>query len=208
MEPGSSLRVHKRPPLEPIMSQLNSVRPINNYLPEVHLNVTLPPTSRSSQWCLTSRPPNQNPVNTSPLPCACHMSRPPRPPWLIQPNNIRWRIQDVKFIIMHFSPRTSSSLLGPNILLNTLFSKTFSLYSFLKERDQVSHPSSTTGKSTVLCILIFNFFDMRQETKDFRLNNSKHSLNLIYYWFHHESHSVLLESSPNTWILLHLQKIH
>jgi hypothetical protein len=33
----------------------------------------------------------------------------------------------------------SSSLLGPNILLNTLFSKTLSLCSSLKVRDQVSH---------------------------------------------------------------------
>jgi hypothetical protein len=30
----------------------------------------------SSQWSLTFGPPNQNPVNTSPLPHACHMSRP------------------------------------------------------------------------------------------------------------------------------------
>jgi hypothetical protein len=35
---------------------------------------------------------------------------------------------------------TSSSLLGPNILLTTLLSKTLSLCSSLKVRDQVSHP--------------------------------------------------------------------
>jgi hypothetical protein len=35
-------------------------------------------------------------------------------------------------------------------------------------RDQVSHPYSTTGKITVLYILIFRFFDMRQEEKIFR----------------------------------------
>jgi hypothetical protein len=32
------------------------------------------------------------------------MSRPPRPPWFNHPNNIWWRIQAVKFIIMQFSP--------------------------------------------------------------------------------------------------------
>jgi hypothetical protein len=32
-------------------------------------------------------------------------------------------------------------------------------------RDQVSHPHSTTGKITVLCVLIFRFFDMRREDK-------------------------------------------
>jgi hypothetical protein len=31
------------------------------------------------------------------------MSRPPHPPWFNHPNNIRWRIQAMKFIITHFS---------------------------------------------------------------------------------------------------------
>jgi hypothetical protein len=34
------------------------------------------------------------------------MSRPPHSPWFSHPNNIRWRIQAVKFIIMQFSPRS------------------------------------------------------------------------------------------------------
>jgi hypothetical protein len=92
------------------------------------------------------------------------MSRPPHHPWFIHPNNLRWRIQNVKFIIMQSSP-ASSSLLGPNI--NTVFSKTLSLCSSLKVRDQVLHPYSTTDKITVLCILIFRFFDMRREDKTF-----------------------------------------
>jgi hypothetical protein len=33
---------------------------------------------RSSQWSPTLGPPNQNPVSTSPLPHACHMSMPDR----------------------------------------------------------------------------------------------------------------------------------
>jgi hypothetical protein len=37
-------------------------------------------------------------------PHACHMSHPPQPPWFNHPNNIRWRIQAAKFIIMQFSP--------------------------------------------------------------------------------------------------------
>jgi hypothetical protein len=49
-------------------------------LPKVQLNVILPPTPRwSSQWSLTLGLPNQNPVNTSNLPHACHMSSPPNP---------------------------------------------------------------------------------------------------------------------------------
>jgi hypothetical protein len=61
----------------------------------------------------------------------------------------------------------SSSLLGPNILLNTLFSKTLSACPSLKARDQVSHPYSTAGKITFFYILIFRFLDMRREDKRF-----------------------------------------
>jgi hypothetical protein len=135
------------------------------------------------------------------------MSRPPQPPWFNHPNNIRWRIQAVKFIIMQFSLDPSSSLLGPNIFLNALFSKTLSLCSSLKVRDQVLHSYSTAGKIRVLYILIFRFFIWDGKTKDFGLNDSKHSLNLKYSWFRHEYHSDLLVSSPSIWILPHFQVI-
>jgi hypothetical protein len=45
-------------------------------------------------------------------------------------------------------------LLGPNILLSTLFSKTLRLCSSLSASDQVSRPYKTTGKITVPYILI------------------------------------------------------
>jgi hypothetical protein len=112
---------------------------------------------RSFQWSLIFGSPNQNSVNTYPLPHACFMSHPPHPPWFNYPDNIRWRTQAIKFIIMQFSP-WSLFLLGPYILLNTLFSKTLSLCSSSEVRNQVLHPYSTTGKITVLYILIFRFF--------------------------------------------------
>ena len=49
----------------------------------------------------------------------------------------------------------TTSLLGPNILLYTLFSGTLSLHSFLKVSDQVSLPYKTTGKILIQHILAF-----------------------------------------------------
>ena len=60
------------------------------------------------------------------------------------------------------SPVTSS-LLGPNILLNTIFSNTLSLHSSLNVSDQVSHPYKTTIKIIVLYISIFKFLDSKLE---------------------------------------------
>jgi hypothetical protein len=117
------------------------------------------------------------------------MPCPSYPTWFNYPNNSRWRIQAVKFIIMQFSPRSVFLLSGPNILLKTMFSHTLSLYSSLKVRDQVTYPYSTTGKITVLYIL-FRFFIWAGKTKYFWLNDSRHSLNLIYSWLHHECHTV------------------
>jgi len=41
------------------------------------------------------------------------------------------------------------SLLGPNILLNTIFSNTLGYLSSLNVSEQVSHPYKTTGKIIV-----------------------------------------------------------
>ena len=43
----------------------------------------------------------------------------------------------------------TSSLLGPNILLNALFSSTLSLHSSLKVSDQVSYPYKTKGRDMI-----------------------------------------------------------
>jgi hypothetical protein len=60
-------------------------------------------------------------------------------------------------------PPVTSPLFHPNIRRNTLFSNTFSLYSSLNVRDQVSQPYRTTSKIIILYILIGMFF--RQQTR-------------------------------------------
>jgi hypothetical protein len=62
------------------------------------------------------------------------------------------------------SPVTSS-LLGPKILLNTLFSNTLSFLSSRNVSDQVSHPYKTTGKIVVLYILITNIMNTKWTDK-------------------------------------------
>jgi hypothetical protein len=68
--------------------------------------------------------------------------------------------------VWNYHWRWNMALSGANIFLNTLFSETLSLYSSLKVRDQVSHPCSTTGKFSVLYILILYIY-MRREDKRF-----------------------------------------
>ena len=64
------------------------------------------------------------------------------------------------------SPVTSSPL-GPNILLNTLFSSTVSISSSINVSDQVLHLYKTIGKLIVLYIVIFKFLDGKLEDKRF-----------------------------------------
>jgi hypothetical protein len=58
------------------------------------------------------------------------------------------------WMFLHYC--VTSSLLGPNTLLNTLFSNTISLRSSLNVSDQVSHPYKTTGKILVVGATIYN----------------------------------------------------
>jgi hypothetical protein len=85
----------------------------------------------------------------------------PSHPWFDRPNNIWWNVQVMKLIIQ------PSTLLGPNILISTLFSHTLNLCSSLSVIDKVPRPRRTTGKIVVLYILIFKSLEGRPEDKRF-----------------------------------------
>ena len=137
-------------------------------LPEIHLNTIPPSMPGSPKWPLSFRFPHQNPVYASPFSpiraiCPAH---------LILLDIITWRILGQQYRSLSSScsylhSPVISSLLGPKILLSTPFSTKLRLRSSFNVSDQVSHPHKTTGKITVLYILIFKFFNSKLDDKIF-----------------------------------------
>ena len=138
----------KSPLLVPILSQMN---PMHTCLTSRIFIDILPSTRGSSVWSLSFMFPHQNSICISPLPHTRYMHRPSHSSRFDHPNNIWWAVQIIKLSLCSFlhSPVTSS-ILDPNILLNTLFSNPLSLRSSLSVSGQVSHPYKTTGKIIVL----------------------------------------------------------
>ena len=123
--PKVHYRTHKRPPPIPILGQPNPVHIPTSHLLEIHPNIIHPSTPRSPQWSLPSGFPTKTlyiPLS-SPLHTTC-------PAHLILLYFItrtilgeEYRSLNSSLCSLLHSPVTSS-LLGPNILLNTIFSNT------------------------------------------------------------------------------------
>ena len=96
--------------------------------------------------------------NTCYMPCPSHSSR------FDHPYKFGEQYRSLSSLCSFFHSPVTSFFFGRNTLLNTLFSNTLSLRSSLNLSAQFSHPHKTTGKITVLCILIFKFLDSKLKT--------------------------------------------
>jgi hypothetical protein len=122
------------------------------------------------------------------MPCPCHTI-------LFHIHTIKLFGEEYKlcsFSLCRFlHPPVTLPLVGPNILLRTLFSNTLNLCSSLNVRNQVSHPYKTTGKIIVLCspISILRFWIADGKTPEFRLLSIS---SWMWFWFVN-SHSKIIE---------------
>jgi hypothetical protein len=152
-EPKVHYCINNSPPSVPILSQLSPVHVPSHFM-KINFNI-IPIYAWVSQ--VVSFPQVSLPKSCMhrPFPHICYMLAP-----IILLDFVTQKIFGDEYIslgsslcsLLH-SPVTSG-LLGPNILLSALFSKSLSHCSSLSTTDQVSHPYKTTGKIILLYNLI------------------------------------------------------
>jgi hypothetical protein len=126
----------------------------------IHFNIIFPSAPVFSKWSLSLRYPNQNYVSIYVVLLICHKPR--------QYSNIRIIFEETckswSSLLCSF---LQSCILGHNVVLSHLSSNIFSLCTFLRMRDQVSHPHKTGRKIVILKIVMFIFLDRKLEEKGF-----------------------------------------
>ena len=149
--PKVHYRTHKCPPPVSILDQLNPVHIPTSHLLEIHPNIIHPSTPRSPQWSPSLRFPQQDPIRP-PLPTHTrHMPSPSHSSRFYHPHNIGWGVQIISSLCSLLHSPVTSSLLGPNILLNTMFSNTLNFPYSRNVSDQVYY--NLQIKLNSLCVV-------------------------------------------------------
>ena len=128
MEIEGSKHIHKHPPPFPILSQINPVHNSSSHFCTIHFNFILPSKPMSSKQSLFHRSPNQNLICISSVSHTCHTTCPPCILYLIILiifAVIYWSYSSSLPSLFH--SRITSSALGSNAFITTLFSKTHSM---------------------------------------------------------------------------------
>ena len=147
MEPQSSLPHSQFLPPLPILSQLDPVHTPTSHFLKIHLNIIPASSPGSPKWSVPPVFPHQNPVYISlssiRATCSAH---------LILLDFITRAIMGEEYRSLSSSlcsflySLVTSSILGPNIPLNTPHSNSLSLCSSLNVNDQVSHSYKNQAK--------------------------------------------------------------
>jgi hypothetical protein len=135
-------------------------------LAQIHFYIFFPSTYTSSEWSPSIGLPNQKflrishlPVITTCLACLIFLD------FIIIIISGEEYKQWSPSLWSFLQPSVSSSLLGSNILLLSLFSIACILYSFLNVRDSVAYSFRATGNTTFLYFLIFMLIYNRRENR-------------------------------------------
>ena len=165
--PKVHYRTHKRPPPVSILGQPNPVHIPTSHLLQINPNNIHPSMPRSPQWS-PLRFPHQDPIHPPLLTHTRHMPSPSHSSPFYHGTILGEQYKSFSYSLCNLLHSTvTSSLLGPNILLNTLSSNTLSFLYSRRVNYQVSHPYKTKSKIIVLYILIYKLLDSKLEDKRF-----------------------------------------
>jgi hypothetical protein len=141
--PKLHYHVHKSPPLDSALNQINPVHLLPSYFSKTRFNMFFPCTPMSALQVF----------------------------WLnfwMHFSSVSCMLHDPHISGYEASHCAIFCRLSPNILLGNMFSCTPNIFSSLNEWDQVSHPYKTTCKIIFLYILVFTALDKKMNDRRFQ----------------------------------------